>query len=585
MISKLFTSSKRKHATSRVTKTSLLAEEEGEEEEDDDTKWTRIFETSMGRKKWGKFKRALRTTTMKMNRVFESFEEDMRMIRLPEREPCSSEQVNKDITRDKIVINGIEFKDHTSGTASQGLIRVLRRDLLKIVKREVTVSKYVDEPESLVEWILQACTRTSHGADSYFALHTLLSKIHNTSNAQSEMRAAPPLPRFLITPAKSNASQDSEVFVGTVKRSLFALVCNFNDYTVQIRDEMGRKTKDTFQLRTLIAEVLVGLNKGRRTLSILTDSRAKRHVLRRLCEVAPRRAVQIVKRAQLREAFRMWYWTCRRGSFDMRAVEKMRQDLREHLRIQSKLLQIKKKNVVDLDVERRSIKASNERLREEVELLRIQIEKARSQNKVLNTNLESILSRQHDLKRTISQLKVVTPTRVRRRSSIVTPHTPHRFSPNRHKVRREKKKEVVSCSVYAASQIIPGYQRKISRTEERGRNVVTIQKKPFLIIFENTCPFKAMQKKDWMKCMRVTSIVPRLISIQTAMLIFEQYSVGNAMTFSEFLRAVTRIARVLFSEKRKHANESLKKLLRHILDFGLEDWSRHTRGVLLRYLR
>ena len=94
-----------------------------------------------------------------------------------------------------------------------------------------------------------------------------------------------------------------------------------------------------------------------------------------------------------------------------------------------------------------------------------------------------------------------------------------------------------------------------------------------------------MQKKDWMKCMRATSIVPRLISIQTAVLIFEQYSIGSTMSRPDFLRAVTRIARVLYTEQNS-ADESLKKLLRHILEFGsLEGWSRHARGVLSRYLR
>ena len=572
MISKLFTSSKRKNSVSKVLEPSFVDE--------DDVKWTRVFETSMGKRRWKKFQRKL--STSKIDRVFEAFEKDLHMIQLPEREPCSSEQVNKDITRDKLVINGIEFKDHTTGTASQGLIKVLRRNLLDIVKYEVVVSKYVDEPESLVEWILQACTRTSHGADSYFALHTLLSKIHSTSSSQSEVAPLPPpLPRFLITPAKSNASQDSEVFVGTVKQNVFALVCNFNDYAVQIRDEMGRKTLDTFQLRTLIAEILVGHNKGRRTLSILTDSRAKQYVLQRLCEVAPRRAVQMVKRAQLREAFRIWYWTCQRKSFDVTAREKMRSDLREHLKSQLKHLQSKKKSVVDLDVERRSIKVSNEHLRKEVEMLRLQIEKARAQNSVLSTNLDSILSKQHDLKKTITQLKVVTPTRSRRRRSFITAQTPTRLSsPNRRRVRREKKEVVVSCSSYAASKIMPEYLRK-----NRVHKDVVTKTKPFVIIFEQSCRFKSMQKKDWMKCMRATSIVPRLISIQTAVLIFEQYSIGSTMSRPDFLRAVTRIARVLYTEQNS-ADESLKKLLRHILEFGsLEGWSRHARGVLSRYLR
>ena len=325
--------------------------------------------------------------------------------------------------------------------------------------------------------------------------------------------------------------------MGTVKQNVFALVCNFNDYVVQIRDEMGRKTVDTFQLRTLIAEILVGHNKGRRTLSILTDSRAKQYVLQRLCEVAPRRAVQMVKRAQLREAFRIWYWTCQRASFDIRAVEKMRSDLREHLKIQLKHLQSKKKSVVDSDVERRSIKVSNKHLRKEVEMLRLQIEKARAQNTVLSTNLDSILSKQHDLKKTITQLKVVTPTRSRRRRSFITAQTPTRLSsPNRRRVRREKKEVVVSCSTYAASQIMPGHLRK-----NRVHKDVVTKTKPFVFIFEQSCRFESMQKKDWMKCMRVTSIVPRLISIQTAVLIFDQYSVGSVMPRPDFLRAVTKL--------------------------------------------
>ena len=48
------------------------------------------------------------------------------------------------------MINGIEFKDH-DWNGITGSYQGSETDLLDIVKREVVVSKYVDEPESLVE--------------------------------------------------------------------------------------------------------------------------------------------------------------------------------------------------------------------------------------------------------------------------------------------------------------------------------------------------------------------------------------------------------------------------------------------------
>jgi hypothetical protein len=603
MISKLFTSSKRRRGGSPRRRRLTLNTSLDEDEDPDDVKWTRVFEKSMGKRRFRKFKRSL--AKLRSKESFVSFEKDLRMIKIPEREACRPEQVNKDITRDKIVINGIEFKDHTSGTASQGLIKVLRHDLLDIVKSEVVGSKY--EPESLVEWILQACTRTSHGADSYFALHTLLSKMQQISQSSNTIERTPVPPRFLITPAKTNASQDSEVFVGTVKGTYpFAFVCNFNDYTIQIRDEMGRKI-NTFQLRTLISEVLdseISSNKilrGRRTLTIVTEGRARRHVLQRLCEVVPRRAVQIIKRTQLREAFRIWYWTCQRASFDMNAVEKMRQDLRGHLNRQSKLLQVKKKSVVDLDVERRSIKASNERLRTEVDALRVQIEKARSQNSILNSNLNQILDKQRDLRKTISQLKAVTP-RVRRRTSNnaqLTTHNTQSSSPRSRMMNQKDKsiktkKEVVSCSSYVASQLMrPSNTTRTAAVAAAAAHTITsntrtkdiaTKTRPFEIIFFQMCSSKSMQREDWMKCMRTTSIVPRLVSIQTALLIFEQYAIRNTMRPIEFLHAITRIARVLYTKsgRYRNANESLLKLLAHCIEHG--NWSRQTRRLLLRHL-
>ena len=228
----------------------------------------------------------------------------------------------------------------------------------------------------------------------------------------------------------------------------------------------------------------------------------------------------------------------------------------------------------------RSIKVSNQHLRKEVEDVETSNRESESSEYRTQHEFGFDFSKQHDLKKTITQLKVVTPTRSRRRRSFITAQTPTRLSsPSRRRVRREKKEVVVSCSTYAASQIMPGHLRK-----NRVHKDVVTKTKPFVFIFEQSCRFESMQKKDWMKCMRAMSIVPRLISIQTAVLIFEQYSVGSVMPRPDFLRAVTRIARVLYTEQNS-ADLSLKKLSRHILEFGLEGWSRHARGVLSRYLR
>ena len=113
---------------------------------------------------------------------------------------------------------------------------------------------------------------------------------------------------------------------------------------------------------------------------------------------------------------------------------------------------------------------------------------------------------------------------------------------------------------------------------------IATKTRPFEIFFFQMCSSKSMQREDWMKCMRTTSIVPRLVSIQTALLIFEQYAIRNTMRPIEFLHAITRIARVLYTKsgRYRNANESLLKLLAHCIEHG--NWSRQTRRLLLRHL-
>eukprot|EP00940_MAST-03C_sp_MAST-3C-sp2_P001103 g1103.t1 len=477
-----------------------------------------MFAATMGAVKFLEFREKIwnASSPSECESALREYAGDIKCLAMPERKACSLEQVNKDLTRDKLIVNGREFVDHTSGTASQGLIKYLRGNMRTVVRESIPLLNVASESvseasiaatqissnlDAVVEWILQACTRTSHGADSYFALHSLFGPptvVSPTTNDGADREddgcpRPPQMPRWLITPSKDGSSQDSEVFVGTLTTKNgdvpFVLVCNLNNYCVQLRDYAvprsslpggngGRvatspRRRPSILVRTLVAEVLDpssffdlargGALKGRRALCVTCQADVRVIIAHRLRGRLQRRALRSVNVRAKRTAFRRWlrHTECVRYGAASRA--RIRADLEAHVLNADRVCARQRAQLTSSSKERAHLLSTLSRLQEEVAYVESEVGEVARRNSDLKSNLDAMAKRRQDMQNSISRLQEERPrSPTRKRSSVTFAKTPVR---TRYHGRRAAQKTntdanvatpamTVVCTPYAATKIL-----------------------------------------------------------------------------------------------------------------------------------
>eukprot|EP00939_MAST-03C_sp_MAST-3C-sp1_P003046 g3046.t1 len=397
----------------------------------EDDRWLRIFKRAMGNETFADFRNKIgkSSSPVECESVFEEFSEHLKWISIPDRESCTPEQVNKDLTRDKLIVNSREFVDHTRGTASQGLIKHLRNgvravicDALRSTYLSMAPDRAQRELDATLEWILQACTRTSHGADSFFAVHSLF----GSAKPKSSLR--PSMPMWLITPAQNATSQDSEVFVASGSDNKpFVFVCNFNDYCVQRRDHaMIRNSKDhggnrlPMLLRTVVVEALdpssittahasgSGVSsrlRGARVLCIASNRDYRNIRRRRLFRNMKRRAIRAHRLRKIRTAFEDWRVATAISRYGTVERVRARAEL-EHFVESSKVeVERKKAEVASVKKECEGLVRTLEGLRGDVDVIETQVQDAALRNADLESDLDERLRKLEKMRQSIFRLK------------------------------------------------------------------------------------------------------------------------------------------------------------------------------------
>lgn len=570
--------------------------------------WIKIFSDAMGTSNFCdlRLKVANSRDADECCQTLDDYTELLRRVPMPERVPCEAVQVNKDITRDKLVVNGREFAKHTGGTASQGLIRYLRRDLKRLV---VDYMKLKEEPESslyannLVDWILQACTRTSHGADSFFAVSTLFAPAEKSDHAPSDM------PRWLITPAKGPYRQDSEVFCGTRNDGKpFVLVCNHNDYFVQLRENAmitSRRNsgtgvnakKNRVHVRTLIAELLScgdGTNSSetftsKRTLCIVTKRKARENCLLRLIERGRRRQIELTERCRIEDVLEHWLWGHETNQYDSDAVERLRRGSGQRITHQ-------KQRIADIQFETErfheeadGLSSSVSRLKTTVSTMMRDLSEIKRRASLLESAFDDVIKKQRKMSGAISKLKrprrqSSTRRREVRRRDVVSPRSSTIVDMIRQSNDTRAKHRRVSIPASSMDSTKSSDHRDVDCNV-----VIGVRRSEMLWSSFLTRTFNAyvrngsdgLNERGWLRCVRSQGIIPHLITVEVAKIMFEKHvdrpektriisspapqhhgrvpRSSALMVRAQFVAAMTEIARVVFRASEKGSVGMLRR--------------------------
>ena len=153
--------------------------------------------------------------------VLKNYSRELSALSLPVRDAVSTAQVRRDLCREKLWINGEEYAGHL---ADAGGLEALQEHLQSalLACSGVGSEEWLEEGGAsipvVIDWILQACSRTLSGGDAYFALFSLLPCDH-------------------MTPSHLREHKDTEIFISA--ENIVVKTNNIFDLLIQQPDDSG----------------------------------------------------------------------------------------------------------------------------------------------------------------------------------------------------------------------------------------------------------------------------------------------------------------------------------------------------------
>ena len=152
--------------------------------------------------------------------VLGGYTRELSALSLPVRDAVSAAQVRRDLCREKLWINGEEYEEHLADAGGLAALRTCLHATLE--NFNVGVSTWVEEGgadiDTIIAWILQACSRTLSGGDAYFALFSILPCDH-------------------MTPSHLKEHKDTEIFISA--ENIIVKTNNVFDLLIQQTDDTG----------------------------------------------------------------------------------------------------------------------------------------------------------------------------------------------------------------------------------------------------------------------------------------------------------------------------------------------------------